>query len=37
MDFGIGAISYKSVTGPVIGKGTNLVLEANFAYQYAVT
>lgn len=37
MDFGIGAISYKSVTGPVTGKGTNLGLEANFAYQYAVT
>jgi hypothetical protein len=37
MDFGIGAITYKTVTGPITGKGTNLGLEANFGYQYAVT
>lgn len=37
MDLGIGTITYKTVTGSVTGKGTNLGLEANFAYQYAVT
>lgn len=37
MDVGIGIISYKTVTGFVTGKGNSLGLEANFAYQYAVT
>jgi len=37
MDFGIGTITYKTVTGNVTGKGTNIGLEADFAYQYAVS
>jgi len=37
MDFGIGIISYKTVTGPVTGKGNNFGAEVNVAYQYAVT
>ncbi|WP_080780563.1 hypothetical protein [Chryseobacterium phocaeense] len=37
MDFGLGVISYKTVTGSVNGKGSSLGLEADFGYQYAVT
>lgn len=37
MDFGLGAISYKTVTGSMTAKGTSLGLEADFGYQYAIT
>ncbi len=36
-DIALGVITYTSKTGFVKGTGSNLGLEANFAYQYAVT
>ncbi|MBW7675906.1 hypothetical protein [Chryseobacterium chendengshani] len=36
-DIALGVITYTTKTGSVKGTGSNLGLEANFAYQYAIT
>jgi len=36
-DIALGVISYTTKTGSITGKGSNLGLEVNFAYQYALT
>lgn len=36
-DVALGAITYTTKTGTVTGKGSNLGLDANFAYQYALS
>ncbi|WP_261509851.1 hypothetical protein [Chryseobacterium paludis] len=36
-DVALGAITYTTKTGTVKGKGSNLGLDANFAYQYALS
>lgn len=36
-DIAIGVISYTTKSGTITGKGSNVGLEANFAYQYALT
>jgi hypothetical protein len=36
-DIALGVITYTTKTGSITGKGSNLGLEANFAYQYALT
>jgi len=37
IDLGLGVISYTTKTGSVKGKGSNLGVEMNVAYQYAIT
>lgn len=36
-DISLGVISYTTKTGSITGKGSNLGMEINFGYQYAVT